>query len=96
MPTGPKAKDAAMRGGRVLAGVLAMLAGRVEFAALVMGSLSGQRLRALAIFAEARHPLLPQARTAKEQGFDLAPASFGGLLAPAGLPEATHASLARA
>jgi tripartite-type tricarboxylate transporter receptor subunit TctC len=76
--------------------VLDLLAGRVEFAALVAGSLSGQRLRALAIFAEARHPLLPQAPTAKEQGFDLAPASFGGLLAPAGLPEATRATLARA
>jgi len=76
--------------------VLDLLAGRVEFAALVAGSLSGQRLRALAIFSAVRHPLLPNAPTAREQGFDVTPASFGGLLAPAGLPEPVRSTLAQA
>ena len=74
-----------------------LLAGRIEAAALVAGSLQGRpELRALAIFAPARHPLLAEVPTAKEQGFDLAPASFGGLFAPAGLPPATQARLAEA
>ena len=76
--------------------VLDLVAGRVEFAALVAGSLAGQRLRALAIFSAVRHPLLPEAPTAREQGFDVTPASFGGLLAPAGLPEPVRSTLARA
>jgi len=74
-----------------------LLAGRIEAAALVAGSLQGRpELRALAIFAPARHPLLPEVPTAKEQGFDMAPASFGGLFAPAGLPAAERERLAAA
>jgi len=76
--------------------VLDLVAGRVEVAALVAGSLAGQPLRALAVFAEQRHPLLPDAPTAREQGFDLAPGSPGGLLAPAGTPLAVVATLAAA
>jgi tripartite-type tricarboxylate transporter receptor subunit TctC len=68
----------------------------VEFAVLVAGSLAGQALRPLAIFATERHPQLPAAATAREQGFDLAPASFGGVLAPAGLPAAMRDRLGAA
>lgn len=76
---------------------LDLIAGRIELAALVAGSLQGRReLRALAIFAPQRHPLLPEVPTAIEQGFNMAPASFGGLFAPAGLPEAERLRLARA
>jgi tripartite-type tricarboxylate transporter receptor subunit TctC len=40
----------------------------------------------LAIFADARNPSLPDAPTVKEQGYDVAPTSFGGLFAPAVVP----------
>jgi tripartite-type tricarboxylate transporter receptor subunit TctC len=73
--------------------VLDLLAGRVDFGVLVAESLSGQPLRPLAIFAAERHPQLPAAATAREQGFDMAPASFGGVLAPAGLPVALRGRL---
>ena len=76
--------------------VVEVLAGRVEFAALVAGSLNNQPLRALAVFAPRRHHLLPEAATAREQGFDLSPASFGGLFAPAGTPAPVVARLAEA
>ena len=39
-----------------------------------------------ALFAEKRNPALPDVPTVKEQGFDVAPLSIGGLLAPKGLP----------
>ena len=39
-----------------------------------------------ALFAEKRNPSIPDVPTVKEQGFDVAPLSIGGLLAPAGLP----------
>ena len=38
------------------------------------------------LFAERRNPSIPDVPTVKEQGFDVAPLSIGGLLAPAGLP----------
>jgi tripartite-type tricarboxylate transporter receptor subunit TctC len=38
------------------------------------------------IFAEARNPSLPNVPTFKEQGYDVAPLSYGGLLGPAGMP----------
>jgi tripartite-type tricarboxylate transporter receptor subunit TctC len=37
------------------------------------------------IFATARNAALPDVPTFKEQGFEVAPLSFGGLLGPAGL-----------
>ena len=61
-------------------------AGRVDFAVLVMGSLAAGGLRTLGVFAPERHPLLPDAPTVMEQGFAVAPTSFGGLFAPAGTP----------
>jgi tripartite-type tricarboxylate transporter receptor subunit TctC len=76
--------------------VLEVQAGRVDFAALVAGSINNQPLRALAIFAPHRHHLLPDAPTAKEQGYDLSPASFGGLYAPVGTPAPVVARLAEA
>ena len=69
------------------------IAGRVEVAALVAGSLANQPLRPIAVFAPQRHHLMPDAPTAIEQGFNLAPASFGGLFAPAGTPAPALARL---
>ena len=63
-----------------------LLGGSIDVAALVQGTLAGQNLRLLGIFAEERHPSFADTPTVKEQGFDVAPISFGGLLAPAGTP----------
>ncbi len=68
-------------------------AGRVDFAVLVMGSLAAGGLRTLGVFAPERHPLLPGVPTVMEQGFPVAPTSFGGLFAPAGTPRAAIARL---
>jgi tripartite-type tricarboxylate transporter receptor subunit TctC len=38
------------------------------------------------LFAPARNPNIPDVATVKEQGFDVAPLSFGALVGPAGLP----------
>ncbi len=63
-------------------------AGQIDFAAVPLTAAAGSGLAMPGIFAEARNPALPKVRTFKEQGFDVAPLSFGGLLAPAGLPDA--------
>jgi tripartite-type tricarboxylate transporter receptor subunit TctC len=64
------------------------LTGRLDVGAIVLGSAAGRNdLRVLAVFDRQRHPDFPDAPTAAEQGFDVAPASFGGLFAPAGTPE---------
>ena len=65
-----------------------VLGGNVDVGALVGGTVIGQNVRVLGIFAEERHPALPDAPTVKEQGFPVAPISFGGLLAPAATPQA--------
>ena len=91
---GLEAQDVPYRGEPSV--VVEVLAGRVDFAALVAGSMHNQPLRALAVFAPTRHHLLPDAPTAREQGFDLSPASFGGLYAPAGTPAPVLARLAEA
>ena len=64
------------------------LAGRIDIGSIVLGSAAGRGdLRVLAVFDRARHPDFPEAATAMEQGFDVAPASFGGLFAPTGTPD---------
>lgn len=64
-----------------------VLGGQIDVGALVLGSVPGQNVRVLGVFADERHPAFPDAPTVKEQGFNVAPVSFGGLLAPAGTPE---------
>lgn len=73
-----------------------LLGGNIDLAALVQGTVPGQNVRILGIFAEERHPAFPDAATFKEQGFDVAPLSFGGLLAPSGTPEPIVGRLAQA
>ncbi len=60
--------------------------GRIELGPTVLGSVAGKDVRLLAIFHARRHPAFPQVPTAQEQGYPVAPRSFGGLLAPAGTP----------
>jgi len=65
-----------------------LLGGQINVASLVLGTLAGrQDLRTLGIFSETRHSSFPNSPTFKEQGYDVSPASFGGLFAPAGTPE---------
>jgi tripartite-type tricarboxylate transporter receptor subunit TctC len=75
------------------AAILDLLGGRVEFVSIVLGSLRGRDLRPLAVFGTARHPLIPETPTVMEQGFPVAPTSFGGLFAPAGTPLAVRQRL---
>jgi len=71
-----------------------VLAGRLDVGAIVLGSAAGRGdVRILTIFDAARHPDFAEAPTAVEQGFDVAPASFGGLFVPAGTPEERIARL---
>lgn len=64
-----------------------VLGGRLDLATIVLGSASGRTdMRLLAVFDTARNPAFPEVPTAIEQGFDVAPTSFGGLMAPAATP----------
>ena len=63
-----------------------LLGGRIDVAAIVLGTAAGQNVRVIAVFAETRHPAFADVPTVKEQGYDVTSASFGGLLAPVGTP----------
>jgi tripartite-type tricarboxylate transporter receptor subunit TctC len=60
--------------------------GQIDFAAVPLTAAAGSGLSMPGIFAEARNPSLPNVPTFKEQGYDVAPLSYGGLLGPAGMP----------
>ena len=61
------------------------LAGQIDFAAVPLPTAAASGLRMPALFAPARNPAIPDVPTMKEQGFDVAPLSFGALVGPAGL-----------
>ena len=74
-----------------------LLGGRLDVASIVLGSASGQQnVRVIGVFAESRHPAFANVPTVKEQGYDVSPASFGGLLAPRGTPAPVLAKLSQA
>jgi tripartite-type tricarboxylate transporter receptor subunit TctC len=60
--------------------------GQIDFAVVPLTAAAGAGLPMLGIFASARNPALPDVPTFKEQGYDVAPLSYGGLLGPAGMP----------
>jgi tripartite-type tricarboxylate transporter receptor subunit TctC len=65
--------------------------GQIDFAAVPLTAAAGSGLPMPGLFAEKRNPSLPDVPTFKEQGYDVAPLSYGGLLGPAGMPaEITH------
>lgn len=78
--------------------ITALLGDNIDVGGLVQGTAAAARdkLRILGIFAEERHPGFPGVPTVKEQGYDVAPISFGGLMAPARTPEPVIARLAEA
>lgn len=73
-----------------------LMGGRLDLAAVVLGGVAGRDVKILGIFADQRHPALPEAKTVPEQGYDVTPASFGGLFAPKGTPPEIIAKLAEA
>jgi tripartite-type tricarboxylate transporter receptor subunit TctC len=74
----------------------AVLGGQVDFGAVVLSSAARSGLRILGLFAEQRNPSTPDTPTVKEQGFAIAPSSFGGLAAPAGIPAEVKKKLGEA
>jgi tripartite-type tricarboxylate transporter receptor subunit TctC len=62
------------------------LAGQLDFAAVPLTTAAGSGLLMPGLFASARNPAIPDVATMREQGFDVAPLSFGALVGPAGLP----------
>jgi len=72
-----------------------LIGGHVDFASVTLASAAaaGPSVRVVGIFSDARNDSLPDAATVKEQGYDVAPTSFGGLFAPAGVPADTLARL---
>lgn len=73
-----------------------LLGGVIDFAPMTLSSVPRGALRIIGIFAEKRNPAVPAVPTVKEQGFDVAPTSFGGLFAPAGLPDDVKVRLEKA
>jgi len=61
--------------------------GQIDFAAVPLTAAAGSGLPMPGLFAETRNPSLPDVPTFKEQGYDVAPLSFGGLFGPAGVPD---------
>jgi tripartite-type tricarboxylate transporter receptor subunit TctC len=71
----------------------AVRSGQIDFAAVPLTAAAGSGLPMPGLFAEARNPALPNVPTFKEQGYDVAPLSYGGLLGPAGMPADVTAKL---
>jgi len=70
--------------------------GQLDFSAVPLTAAAASGLLMPGIFAPSRNPSLPNVPTFKEQGFDVAPLSFGGLLGPAGMPAAVTKKLENA
>jgi tripartite-type tricarboxylate transporter receptor subunit TctC len=60
--------------------------GQLDFSAVPLTAAAGSGLAMPGLFAATRNPSLPDVPTFKEQGYDVALLSFGGLLGPAGMP----------
>ncbi len=73
-----------------------VVGGQLDFGAMVLSSAAGSGLRVLGLFADRRNPSTPDTPTVKEQGYAVAPSSFGGVLAPAGIAATVKAKLAGA
>jgi len=71
-----------------------LIGGRIDFVSLVVGTEVGQNIRLIGVFSEKRLAALPDIPTVKEQGYDVSPPSFGGLLVPKATPAPIMAKLA--
>ena len=61
-------------------------AGQIDFAVAPLTAAASSNLFMPGLFALKRNSSIPDVPTVKEQGYDVAPLSIGGLFAPAGLP----------
>jgi tripartite-type tricarboxylate transporter receptor subunit TctC len=61
-------------------------AGQIDFAVAPLTAAANSGLAMPGLFAQKRNASIPDVPTVKEQGFDVAPLSIGGLFAPAGIP----------
>lgn len=68
-----------------------IMGGHVDMGTMAFSQTVGfdEELRVLAVFADKRLPQAPDVPTAKELGYDVVMGSYRGIVAPAGLPEAT-------
>ena len=73
-----------------------LLGGRLDVVSIVMGTEVGQNIRVIGVFSENRIATFPDVPTVKEQGYDVTPASFGGLLAPLATPQPVLSKLSSA
>jgi tripartite-type tricarboxylate transporter receptor subunit TctC len=60
--------------------------GQIDFATVPLPTAATSGLKMPGLFAPARNPAIPDVPTMREQGFDVAPLSFGAFVGPAGLP----------
>jgi tripartite-type tricarboxylate transporter receptor subunit TctC len=60
--------------------------GQIDFAAVPLPTAATSGLKMPGLFAPARNPAIPDVPTMREQGYDVAPLSFGAFVGPAGLP----------
>lgn len=67
--------------------------GQIDAAVVPLTAAAGSGLPMPGLFAAARNPALPAVPTFKEQGYDVAPLSFGGLFGPAAMPAAVTRAL---
>ena len=72
------------------------IAGQIDFTVAPLTAAAGSGLFMPGLFAEKRNASIPDVPTVREQGFDVAPLSIGGLVAPAGLPADVKQKLERA
>ena len=93
---GVDTKDIPFRTGLGVQSVAELLGGRLDSVSLVMGTEVGQNIRIIAVFGEKRIATFPDVPTVREQGYEVAPVSFGGLLAPPSTPEPVLAKLGAA
>ncbi|MDB5378310.1 MAG: tripartite tricarboxylate transporter family receptor [Rubritepida sp.] len=73
--------------------VLDVQAGRLDFGITVAAFAIGQPVRVISILADQRSPGFPEIPTVKESGYEVSVGSYGGVLAPAGLPAALRSRL---
>jgi tripartite-type tricarboxylate transporter receptor subunit TctC len=73
-----------------------LLGGVLDFGPMTLSSVPRDAVRIIGLFARTRNPAIPDVPTVREQGFDVAPTSFGGLFAPTGLPDDVKARLEQA
>lgn len=75
------------------------IAGRLDFAAIVVSSATPQiearEVRLIGVFSARRHPDYPDVPTMAEQGIDATQLSYAGMFASRGTPDATLGALER-